>query len=407
MKFQIDSQIGEIKPKEKELEKIKKETEKIVSILEKTFRKKRVKAEVFVGGSLAKNTIIKKDKYDIDIFVRFDKGEKISDKLQEILKSCKIKAERIHGSRDYFRIKREIISEIIPVIKITKPKEAQNITDLSYFHVSHVLKQIKKNPKLADEIVLAKAFCYFQNVYGAESYIRGFSGYALELLVCHYGSFLNFIRNVVKNKKQMIIDSAKYYKDKEDVMLNLNEAKLSSPIVLVDPTYKERNAAAALSSETFIRFKESCKKFLKKPSAGFFKERKIDKKEFNFILQAETNKQEGDIAGSKLLKFYNFLKKEMERYFSVGKSEFEYRDGKKAVYYFKMERRKQIILEGPNITSLPHLIRFKNKHRNVFIKKGKAYAKENSMSAEKFISEFEKKNKRVMKDMGIVGLKKI
>ena len=45
------------------------------------FLKKRLKilnidAEVFVGGSYAKNTMIKKDSYDIDIFLRFSKDHK-------------------------------------------------------------------------------------------------------------------------------------------------------------------------------------------------------------------------------------------------------------------------------------------------------------------------------------------
>ncbi|MBD3252791.1 hypothetical protein GF386_03610, partial [Candidatus Pacearchaeota archaeon] len=54
------------------------------------------------------------------------------------------------------------------------------MTDLSYFHVNHILKKIKKNKNLSDEIRLAKKFAYSQNCYGAESYIHGFSGYALE-----------------------------------------------------------------------------------------------------------------------------------------------------------------------------------------------------------------------------------
>jgi len=52
--------------------------------------------------------------------------------------------------------------------------------------------------KILDEIRIAKAFCYANNCYGAESYISGFSGYALELLVYHYKSFLKFIKSMVK-----------------------------------------------------------------------------------------------------------------------------------------------------------------------------------------------------------------
>ena len=47
-------------------------------------------------------------------------------------------------------------------------------------------------------IRIAKAFCHANNSYGAESYINGFSGYALELLVYYYGSFLKFIKGIIQ-----------------------------------------------------------------------------------------------------------------------------------------------------------------------------------------------------------------
>ena len=44
---------------------------------------------------------------------------------------------------------------------------------------------------------------------------------------------------------------------------------------------------------------------------------KIEKKEYNLILNAKTDRQEGDIAGTKLLKFYNFIKSELEKQFYI------------------------------------------------------------------------------------------
>ena len=38
--------------------------------------------------------------------------------------------------------------------------------------------------------------------------------------------------------------------------MNLNASKLNSPIILIDPTYKQRNTLAALSNETFENFKK-------------------------------------------------------------------------------------------------------------------------------------------------------
>ena len=208
-----------------DLKAIEKKAEEFVSELEKAKRKKKIKADIFIGGSLAKKTILKRKEYDIDIFVRFDKKYK-DDGISDLLDRM-IRGKRIHGSRDYFQVEKGgIIFEIIPVIKVNKAKEARNVTDLSFFHVKYVTNKIKKKPKLSNEIMLAKHFCYAQKCYGAESYIKGFSGYALELLIVYYKGFVNFLRNMAKSKEQIVIDPEKHYKNKEDILNSLNEAKL-------------------------------------------------------------------------------------------------------------------------------------------------------------------------------------
>jgi len=277
-------QLLKIKPAEKEQEELKNKTKDFIKKLEKSIKAKKIRADVFVGGSLAKGTIIKKEKYDIDIFVRFSKeyeDKEISGILDRVLGKAGLKAKKVHGSRDYFQVKRgKIIFEIIPTIKINKPEQARNVTDLSYFHVNYVKKNIKKRKKLAEDIMLAKSFTHSCGCYGAESYIQGFSGYALELLVIHYKGFLNFVKAVSKADKQIIIDPVRFYKNKQEILLEINESKLQSQIIFVDPTFKQRNALAALSAETFSKFQESCKKFLKNPSARFFEKLEINKKNF-------------------------------------------------------------------------------------------------------------------------------
>jgi tRNA nucleotidyltransferase (CCA-adding enzyme) len=64
--------LKEIKPNANELKQINKETVGIVKALQAKIKKAKLSADVFVGGSVAKDTLIKKDKYDIDIFVRFN-----------------------------------------------------------------------------------------------------------------------------------------------------------------------------------------------------------------------------------------------------------------------------------------------------------------------------------------------
>jgi len=396
----LDEQILSIHPPKEKLDKIEIETKKFIADLKKKI--KNYKAEIFVGGSIAKGTLIKKDKYDVDIFVRFDKKYKDKE-VSEILAKI-LEGKRIHGSRDYFQIQKEnLIFEIVPTIKIKKPEEARNVTDLSYFHVKYIKNKIKGKKNLAQEIMLAKAFCYANSCYGAESYIKGFSGYALELLVSYYGSFLKFMKTV-KDKEKIILDPEKHYKNKNEVLLELNESKLQSPIIFVDPTYKQRNALAALSEETFEKFKNICNNFLKNPGKSFFGKKdfgeELKKYKNLIIIETKTQRQKGDIGGSKLKKFYEYLCYKLKRDFEIQKSEFEYNEDKNAgKNYFVLKQKSEIILEGPPINNKQNTESFKKKHKNTYTKKGRIYAKERTKTFKEFFTEL--KNDKTLKEMEV------
>ena len=409
----LEKQIELIKPSEEIIRRINRVSEKFINELKKKLKARKINAEIFVGGSIAKNTLIKKDKYDVDIFVRFDKkyGDKISELLGKIIGN---RAKKIHGSRDYYQlIIGGIIIEVIPVIKIKKPEEAENVTDLSYFHVKYVVNKIKANKKLANEIILAKAFCHAQECYGAESYINGFSGYALELLICHYKSFLNFIKEIANSKDKIIIDDSMFYKKKEDVLIEVNEAKIQNPIVLIDPTFKERNALASLSQDTFSRFKKACSDFLKNSSSEFFIRKNIFEelkrkygKELR-IISVKTNKQKGDIAGTKSRKFFGFFIREINKEFKIKVSEFDYDDKKNIAYFYLILNKKdEEIIRGPPITNIKGLSAFKKIHSNAFIKEQFAYAHlKHNLGFEEFFKKFLKKDKKIIREMSIKEIK--
>jgi tRNA nucleotidyltransferase (CCA-adding enzyme) len=169
----LEEEMFKIVPSSEEVEELMEIANNFISSL------KKYKLDAQIGGSLAKGTIVKKSgKQDVDIFVVFNYSEDIL-KLEGILKKIKFsgKLKKVHGSRDYFQIERgKVILEIIPVVKNKDPELAENVTDVSLSHVKYVCSQIKKNPKVSNEIRLAKAFCHAQRCYGAESYIKGFSG---------------------------------------------------------------------------------------------------------------------------------------------------------------------------------------------------------------------------------------
>lgn len=413
----------DLEPDPEKTREIKEKIDNFVGKLKEKLKKEKVQADVFLGGSFAKKTMIEKDIYDIDIFIRFGKKhflQKFSDLTQTILQKFRgLQIRRIHGSRDYFRIKvsKNLLFEIIPVKKIKGTKEAENITDLSYSHVKYVAEKIK-DTKLQNEIKLAKSFCYANNCYGAESYIRGFSGYALELLIIHYKSFRKFIRAMskVKEEKKLIIDMEKHHKNKGSILMDINESKLQSPIILVDPTYKTRNVLAGLSEETFKKFQKACKKFLKRPNAKDFEKKEIDfekikksakKKRHEFVkLEAKTNKQSGDVAGTKLKKFYRHLEEEIKEYFKIKKKGFEYNGKKTAKYFFVVRKKKIIRVKGPLKSQEKHAERFRKHHEKTYVWKGRLYSKKKvNFSIKDFIKKWKLKNLRKLKEMNITGLR--
>jgi tRNA nucleotidyltransferase (CCA-adding enzyme) len=324
--------------------------------------------------------------------------------------------KRVHGSRDYFSISKnpKVEFEIIPVFNIKNPREAKNVTDLSYFHVNYVKNKIKVQ-KLEREIALAKSFFKAQKIYGAESYIKGFSGYALECLVIHYGSFEKLCKNLVELQEKSVIDPEKHYRNKEEVFLSLTEAKLQSPIILIDPTWKERNALAGLGQETFEKTQKIIKSFLKSPSKSYFESSVVDiekikkqakKSGFDFIeLRIKTDRQAGDIAGTKMKKFSNMLKCELLDFFEVKKDVFVYSQGQEAVLVLVLKRKSEVVRKGPPTKMDKACKNFKKDNKGVFEKKGWLYSRiPIKASAKKFLGIWIKSNRDKIKDMGIVDI---
>ncbi len=423
-------ELERIKPDDISVKNIKKIVEGFSEELKKQLMAQGHEPQIFVGGSFAKGTLIKKDKYDVDLFVRFDwRYDNISEALEKALKKVcmklKIGYEKIHGSRDYFRVYsgENFYIEVVPVAKISRPQGARNVTDLSYFHVAYVKRKIKG---LENEAIIAKRFLQAQKVYGAESYVHGFSGYAVECLIVYYKKFEKMLSSLAKAKpeKRLVIDLEKHYK-KNEVFFDMNESKLHSPVILVDPTFKERNALASLSHETFERFQKAARAFLKKPSLKFFADREIDTEALNkkakkikgeFVkLKISTDRQEGDIAGTKLRKFHYFMMGEMKKYFKIISEEFEY-SGKKSAYVFLVVKSLgEIERIGPPLKyngkkekkfMEKHIEAFREQHKNAYEKSGYLRAKiKVDFTAREFLEDWAKKNKAKMNEMGVVGMR--
>lgn len=381
MKKLLSEVLSGIRPSNEYEKEILDKANQIINNINKSVRD----ANAVLGGSGAKGTWLKT--FDADIFVMFNYGryKDKSDQLSEILeKSLKkhFKITRLHGSRDYFQIKQgKFTFEIIPILEIKKSEQAKNITDVSPLHSSFVLK----HKKLIDEMRLTKQFFKASKVYGAESHIRGFSGYVCEILTVYYGSFLKLIRAVTKWKEKMVIDVKNYYKGK-NVFMELNKSKLTSPLIVIDPVQKDRNAAAALDHEKFEIIIHRSKEFLKKPSRDFFEMKAFAEKDIRtkfpenlVMLEVKPLNKKEDVAGAKMLKAFHFIEKALIfNDFKVNESDMLWH-GKDALFYYaldsdKLPETKEVI--GPPIKIKFHAELFKKKHKSAFVKNNRLYAKE-------------------------------
>lgn len=408
--------VNELSPEDYKLKIIKEEVNAFLKVIKIVLKKDKIKADIFLGGSYAKQTLMRKDNYDIDVYLRFDKKyEDISKLLERIIKQCKVKFIKVHGSRDYFQIQKDngLLFEIIPVRKIKKPNEAENVTDLSYLHVNYVKREI--NNKIRNEILLMKAFCVANNCYGAESYVRGFSGYAIECLLIHYRTFNKTLKELCKSEEKLFIDGSKYYRNKNEISIQMNESKQKSPVVLVDPTFKERNVLSALSEETFRKFQKVASNYLKSPGAKYFElkvldlgklEGKADKNKGQLLkIDLETHKQAGDIAGAKLVKASNYIEDNLKKFFDILNKEFQYDEAQNAELYLIVKPKKEVVLTGPPIEMEKHAGVFKKAHKHTYTKNGRLYTKlEIPENALKYTSHFLDKNKHHFTEMDVVNV---
>ena len=377
----LDKVIKKIKPTPAEIKRFQKVSNQFIQKINSQFKD----AKAILGGSGEKDTWLS-GSHDVDVFLQFNypkfkgKSDQISDLAEEKLKKIFPRIQRVHGSRDYFQLKYQSFDfEIIPILKITKKIQAKNITDISPLHAQWVKKQ---GGQIVDEIRLVKKFARAQGCYGAESYINGLSGYVLEILTVHYGSFENLLKAAVQWESKVTMDAGKHYKHPKEIFRTLNQSKLKSAIIVIDPVDKDRNAAAAFDLEKFFLFRYKAAEFLKNPQLIMFdKQRlnfqKLEKETLFNLAYVEVTPLTGknDVVGSKLLKVFNFLKKKLTE-FEIEDSGWDWEGN--GQFYFILKKRQVdpfIIKQGPPVKMADAVKAFQKANKNTYEERGRLMVK--------------------------------
>ncbi|MEM5852805.1 MAG: CCA tRNA nucleotidyltransferase [Candidatus Aenigmatarchaeota archaeon] len=272
----LRSVLKKIRPSEEERRKLKSVLRKCLKIARK--EAKKFKAKSMVAGSVTRDTWLP-GKKEFDIFILFPpeftmeqlekKGLEVGKKIiRELGGSFKIKYAQhpyVSGNVEGVEI------DVVPCFNVKTTENLKSAVDRTPFHVKYIQKNLPL--KLSDQVRLLKQFLTANNIYGADAKTQGFSGYACELLIIKFKSFLNVLKQALNWKPGEIIDLEKFYK-KED-FFKLKKIFSKQALILIDPTDKNRNTTAALSAENFFKFKKLAKEFLENPKEEMFFEKEV------------------------------------------------------------------------------------------------------------------------------------
>ncbi|MEM2128062.1 MAG: CCA tRNA nucleotidyltransferase [Candidatus Methanomethylicaceae archaeon] len=255
-----------VKPSPEDRERVMRVVDKIKGNIEKEASARGLKLRIEVEGSLAKDTWVATDR-DIDLFIIFPHGTSKDFAQQiglELAKSGVGEGWRL-GYAEHPYVEASVDGytvDIVPSIEIGEGERPVTAVDRTPLHTKFVLKKLDE--KMRDDVRLLKQFMKGIGVYGAELKVGGFSGYLCELLVINYGSFEKVLEEASKWKSRTIIDYMKYYKEGEA------EQVFNSPLVMIDPVDRRRNAAAAVSLQCYATFIAAAGRFLENPSREYF-----------------------------------------------------------------------------------------------------------------------------------------
>ncbi len=249
--------LNDIKPTLEEKEEINDVATKLINYMQKICTKKHIPAKVTLVGSVAKNTALK-SKADIDIFIAFplntDK-QYLKEKGLYLAHKC---SDRFDGvASHHFASHPYVTAEIdgyevdmVPCYAIDDGSQLKSAVDRTILHTRYVKANLSEAQQ--DEVLLLKRFMAMTGTYGSEFKVGGFAGYLCELLIIHYGTFENTLKAAIKWMYGESIDLENYGTSKQ----------FKDPLIVIDPTDKNRNVGAALRLDKMAEFIQSARNYL-------------------------------------------------------------------------------------------------------------------------------------------------
>jgi len=217
-------------------------------ILQEEAHKVSSEIEVQLVGSVAKGTWLK-GASDIDFFLKFPRG--INESLMEanaglitLSAFARLEIEPIvmNASHPYLKSKYKGYNiDVVPCYKMEVGDEIISAVDRTPLHTEYIQNNLKEEQKI--EVIRLKKWMKDIGIYGAESSVKGFSGYLCELLIIYYGNF-EFMFKCMSFWQEHSVFYMKYKGDYQFPDANL---------VFIDPVDITRNVAAAVSTDSYAK----------------------------------------------------------------------------------------------------------------------------------------------------------
>jgi len=352
-------------------------------------------------GSVAKGTFLSGES-DLDVFILFKKRMnklQMKSELEKIFRKAfpNENYQMNYAEHPYIKFRfKGLKVDLVPAYKMKKAAERLTAVDRSVLHTKFILRNLSRKQK--DEVRLLKKLLKANGIYGAEIRVEGLSGYLCELLVIKYKTFAGVLRAATKWKLPVIIDIKKYYKNSEYAGLVRH---FNKDFIVIDPTDKNRNVAAALSEKNLSKFIGLAKRFVKKPSENyFFREETFDKKlakeKNTVIIEFKRSEAVDDVLWGQLKRFNRLLGSALSD-FDI-KEIFSESNGivRVAVVYGKNAVGGIVEQKGPPVEMEKNVKKFRNKHKKdrIIKRKGRliAFVKIPKKTIKDAVSEFIKEN---------------
>lgn len=206
-----------------------------------------------LGGSYAKGTWLAGET-DIDVFVRF-RSSVPDERFRSLSGDIGFDAMDGYGPVERYAdhpyveaYVDGITVNVVPCYDVGSG-EWKSAADRSPYHTGFMCKNL--DGRLKNDVRLLKKFLKVRGLYGAQIAVRGFSGYAAEVIIWHFGGFGETIRGMADIKCGTAIGST--------------SKSFDTPVPIIDPIDENRNLSAAISNRNMGLFILACREIADSP----------------------------------------------------------------------------------------------------------------------------------------------